>query len=158
VRKTAIKKLARREIHDDPMLVEELTRNGASLSFWRGASKLPSLRIAILQVATGRIFAIRRPQDVSRVIKAMGFDLVDHQIIITLFARIAPGRRHPILAKTDFYGAPRPSGWHPPKLTSGALIFFCNNPNSGKIERITITPELRVETSRYAEGWKFFLR
>jgi hypothetical protein len=158
MRKTAVKKLARREIHDEPQLVEELIKNGASLSSWRSAFRLPSLRIAILELPTGRIFGMRRPQDVSRALKAMGMSIADATLIISLFEKIRPGRRYPLLTREQFFLSRPPPTWHPPKLKKEGLVFFCNNPVSGFIERIVVDGDLTVQSTKFAKGEKIHYR
>jgi hypothetical protein len=148
-----IKKLVRREIHDEPHLIEEVVKDGATLSVWKGDRTLPRIKMAILEMADGQLVPLRKLKDLALLLKAMGLQPAQQAEVLSLLQRVPLGERYFILTAEDFIGAPAPK-WHPPKMTEVGLILFSNNFETGRLERVVIRNDLSIEAIDVGEGYK----
>lgn len=154
-----IKKLATKAADDEVDLVEEESApNGTKLSFWRGATKLPAKKVAVLELSDGQAFIVDSIELFSQLLFACDIRSDEIAKIVGLFNRIAPGGRRILELPANPMVKVLKEKWYAPRLDNGTLQFLCNNFRTGVIENIRISTDLRIEVTPVASGLRMPLR
>jgi hypothetical protein len=158
INESKLMKAASRAVRDDVELVEEVPLEGASLTFWRGKRKLPSLKVAILETGDKVLVVNKSFKNLEKLLRVAHIPNADFSKLIRIFNRAAPGRRRVIEGEQDFMGSPPFEGWHPPRIVGEDLVFFSNDYIDGRIERVTVRPDGSLDVTYIGKGRRMPIR
>jgi len=159
--KEGIEKIARRATADDVVLLEERDVSGCSLTIWRGKSKLPRLKAAVLETGDQHLVVSKSLESFTHLLEVLPPGSRELVTVLDLFQLVGPGRCMLLESSSEIAPIFPKVGWHDPQTKDGMLIFYCNDPVSGKIEQVSVQwndagAELRHEVA--SEGFRTPMR
>ena len=142
-----------------PRRVEDITRNGYTLTHWRRTDRFPRRWAYTLGRRGDGAILVRDERTFSTLLKAFALTLDEADEILRLYDRVRPAFRRVLRTKDDLLSMDNPlKGWHEPKLVGGSLVFFATSHSRGAVKRITVAPDMGVQTTEVRSGQRLMLR